>query len=121
MNSKIIKSILVLFTLSFVVSPLVFAQIPDLSTTGSDTIPGSKESYTFTNLVSTANKTVNIFVSILVVLAVLYMVWGGFTYITAGGDSGKIGEAKNRVLFGLIGVVIMIFAVGIFNLVSSYF
>jgi len=97
-----------------------FAQIPDISSTDGGLIPEASDTYTIQNLISTANTGIAIFVSILVTLSVLFMVWGGFTYITSGGDSDKVKDAKNRVVYGLVGIGVMILAVAAFNIIGSF-
>ncbi len=41
------------------------------------------------------------------VAAVIMMMWGGFKFMAAGGDPGKVGEAKNTIVYSLIGLVII--------------
>lgn len=43
-------------------------------------------------------------------LAVVYVLYGGFSYITAAGDSGKISSAKNNIIYALVGLVVVIVA-----------
>jgi hypothetical protein len=46
-------------------------------------------------------------VSIVIGIAGVIMVMlGGFRYITAGGDSGKISSAQNTILWALVGLVV---------------
>jgi len=49
---------------------------------------------------------INIFSVIVGVVAVIMMIVGGFRYVTSGGDSSKVGSAKNTILYALIGLVI---------------
>lgn len=58
----------------------------------------------------TLNKVINI-ISILVgVLAVVMIIFGGFKYITSGGEAEKVKGAKNTILYGLIGIIIVALA-----------
>ena len=43
-------------------------------------------------------------------VAVLYLIVGGFLYITAGGDEGKIDKAKNTIKNAIIGIVVILLA-----------
>lgn len=47
--------------------------------------------------------------------AVLYLLWSGFQYITAGGDDEKAGNARKGIVNAIIGVVIVSAAFLIFN------
>jgi hypothetical protein len=58
----------------------------------------------------TLNSIVNIISIIVGVVAVLMIIFGGFRYITSGGDAAKVTSAKNTILYGLIGLVIVALA-----------
>ena len=47
-----------------------------------------------------------------VVLAVIFIVWGGIMYMVAGGDETKAEEAKSRIMNGVIGAAVVL-AVGV--------
>lgn len=46
-------------------------------------------------------------INFLLVLATLVFLWGILKYITAGGDSAKIGEARSYIIWGIIGLAVM--------------
>jgi hypothetical protein len=52
-------------------------------------------------------QVVNIFSGVVGVVAVLMIIIGGFRYITSGGDSNKVGTAKNTLIYAIIGLVIV--------------
>jgi threonine/homoserine/homoserine lactone efflux protein len=39
-------------------------------------------------------------------VAVIYLIWAGFKYVTAGGDSKQAGEAKEGITHAIIGLAI---------------
>lgn len=43
-------------------------------------------------------------------LAFFWLVWGAFQYIFAGGDKEKIGRARSRITWAIIGLFIVILA-----------
>jgi len=53
---------------------------------------------------------INIFSVIVGIVAVIMIIWGGFKYITSGGDSGNITSAKNTIIYAIIGLVIVALA-----------
>lgn len=61
--------------------------------------------------------TVNIFSVIVGVIAVIMIIWAGLRYITSGGDSGKVGNAKNTMVYAIIGLVVVALAQFIVNFV----
>lgn len=53
---------------------------------------------------------INIFSLIVGIVAVIMIIYGGFRYITSGGDSGNIGTAKNTILYAIVGLIIVALA-----------
>ena len=47
-----------------------------------------------------------------VVIAVIFIVWGGIAYMSAGDDASKSGAAKSRIINGIIGALVVL-AVGL--------
>lgn len=74
------------------------------------------------NLVGPNGAFTNITNTILYVvgaIAVLMLVWGGIRYIISGGDSKKVTDAKNTILYALLGLIIAFFAYAIVNFVLN--
>ncbi|HEX3568541.1 MAG TPA: pilin [Candidatus Saccharimonadales bacterium] len=59
---------------------------------------------------SIVTDVVNIFSVIVGIVSVIMIIWGGFKYITSGGDSGNISAAKNTIVYALIGLVVVALA-----------
>jgi Type IV secretion system pilin len=51
--------------------------------------------------------------------AVIMVIVGGVYYITANGDSGKITNARNTIMYALIGLVVIIVARALINFVVN--
>jgi hypothetical protein len=100
---------------------MVHAQVPanDINTglcSGLNTATGTTDSCSATDADATTGigeiiKTIiNIFSIIVGAAAVIMIIYGGFRYITSGGDSGKVGNAKNTIIYALIGLIIVALA-----------
>lgn len=63
-----------------------------------------------TSLNNLLTQAVNIFSAIVGVIAVIMIIVGGLKYITSGGDSSKVGAAKNTLIYAIIGLVIVALA-----------
>jgi hypothetical protein len=50
-----------------------------------------------------------------------YMVFGGFQWIMAQGDKGKIENARNMITQGLIGLAVTAAAFALFKIVNYFF
>jgi hypothetical protein len=61
----------------------------------------------FNNLLA---KIINIISVIVGVVAVIMIIIGGFRYITSGGSPEKVSGAKNTILYGIIGLIIVALA-----------
>ncbi len=82
-------------------------------TAGSNTATstcGTAGSAGTTDLSTVASKIVSIFSIIIGITAVLMIIYGGFRYITSGGDSGKVGNAKNTLIYAIIGLIVVALA-----------
>jgi len=62
---------------------------------------------------------VNIFSVIVGVVAVIMIIYGGFRYIISGGDSSNVTNAKNTILYAIVGLVIVALAQFIVKFVLS--
>jgi hypothetical protein len=60
-----------------------------------------------------------ILISALAVL--LYLILGGFQWLTSGGDKGKTEAARNKITAALIGLLIVLASWAIYNLILSFF
>lgn len=90
---------------------------------GSQTASGSSGSCTSTeangSIQTIATKVVNIFSLIVGIVAVIMIIYGGFRYITSGGDSGKVSSAKNSLIYAIVGLIIVAIAQLIVNVVLT--
>lgn len=57
--------------------------------------------------------------SLLGIVAVVIVLIGGFTWMTAGGDEEKVGTAKKYIYSGVIGLAIILSAYAIANFVIT--
>lgn len=55
-------------------------------------------------------KVANIFAFITGVAAIIVIMLGGFTYITAGGDAGKAQTGRSMVIYAVVGLVVVVLA-----------
>jgi hypothetical protein len=53
---------------------------------------------------------INIFSAIIGVVAVIMIIFGGFRYITSGGNDSSVTSAKNTIMYAIIGLVIVALA-----------
>ena len=64
-------------------------------------------------------KVLNITFAIGVILALAYLIWGAFNWITSGGDKSKTAEARNKIVAAVVGLVLLGAAWGILTVVLT--
>ncbi|MDP3934774.1 MAG: hypothetical protein Q8Q46_00945 [Candidatus Giovannonibacteria bacterium] len=63
----------------------------------------------------------NRIIPILMIIATIVFLWGVIRYITAGGDEDKLKEGKSFIIFGLIGLFLMVAIWGVVRALVSQF
>lgn len=53
------------------------------------------------------------------IISVVMLIYGGIRYVLSGGDSKKVTDAKNTILYAIIGLIISILAYAIVNFVIN--
>lgn len=83
-----------------------------LAPTGDNTIncDSKNGSGTGDNITRLAKEAVNLFSIVVGAVAVIMIIYGGFRYITSGGDSGNVGNAKNTLIYAIVGLIIVALA-----------
>lgn len=73
-----------------------------------------------------ASQVINILLLLAGILAVIYLIWSGFQYITSAGNADRAKGARAGIINAVIGIVVIVaaffivrFAVGIGSTVSS--
>lgn len=64
-----------------------------------------------------ALRIVNYFLGFLGIVAVIMVIYGGITYVTAGGKDEAIGNAKKIIMYSLVGIIIILLSFAIVNTV----
>ncbi len=70
-----------------------------------------------TDLESTIGKLIKVVLGFLGIVCVLIVLWGGFEWMTAGGNDDKVRDAKKRLIAGVIGMAIIFSAYAITSFV----
>ncbi len=69
------------------------------------------------DLMSSITGILNGIIAALGIVAVIVIIIGGIGYMTSAGDSGKVKKAKDTILYGLIGLIVVALAFAIVNFV----
>jgi len=63
-----------------------------------------------TGIKNIAIQAVNIISIIVGVVAIIMIIYGGFKYITSGGESNNVSAAKNTLIYAIIGLIVVALA-----------
>ena len=74
-----------------------------------------------TSLGDIVSKIINFLLFFVGVVSVIMIIYGGIQYTTSAGDSGKVTNAKNTILYAIVGLIVSILAYAIVNFVVKTF
>jgi hypothetical protein len=80
------------------------ADLTFTDTPGSCTTSSSDATTKITNII---HSIVNLLSVIVAIAAVIMIIFGGFRYITSGGNDTSVTSAKNTILYAIIGLVVV--------------
>jgi hypothetical protein len=92
---------------AFLVPVVVFAQL----TIGEKNLTG---------VLKFINNILNTATGLIVALAVVYVLWGIFEYVKAG-DDDKRTEGRNKMVYGIIGIAVMVSLWGLVKVITNTF
>ncbi len=64
---------------------------------------------------------VNVLFTIAIVIALVFLIWGGIKWIMSGGDKGKVETARSTIIAALIGLIVTFAAYFLLNIVLNFF
>ncbi|MBI1975745.1 MAG: hypothetical protein HYS59_01950 [Candidatus Vogelbacteria bacterium] len=62
---------------------------------------------------------INPLIRLLFGLALIFFLWGVFEFVSAAGDESRLTKGKQHMVWGVLGMAIMVSAFGIVNLIIS--
>ena len=74
-----------------------------------------------TDLGNFVSKTISAIILVAGLATFMYIVYGGISWIMAGGDKGKLEEARAKITNGIIGLAIVASAWAIYLLLDYFF
>lgn len=110
--TKLIAVAVMVMSLAVFALPMA-ASAQDLSGVAPGDIPEGFAGLGQNDLIDTINNIITVLLGLLGILAVLLILWGGFIWMTAAGDSDKVDKAKKLIISGIIGLVIIFAAYAI--------
>ena len=125
MNKLKIALALVVATLSFglISAPAMAATCPDNTLRPGESVGSlaecNVEPDSGNGLIGTIQVIINVVLTVLGLVAVIMIIFGGVQYTTSSGDATKVTKAKNTILYAVVGLIIALLAFAIVNFVLN--
>jgi len=65
--------------------------------------------------------SLTIMLIVAVILTLIYLILGGIQWIQSGGDKQKVAQARSRITYAVIGLIVALVAFFIINVVGYFF
>lgn len=76
---------------------------------------------TIGDLIGVFTSIINGLMPFIVALAVLYFIWGVFQFVAAAGDEEARSSGRDKMIYGIIGIFVMVSVWGLVNLLKGTF
>lgn len=111
-TTQIVNIAAIVLTFVFALSPVALAQFTTPTSTGTN-LPND------TSLTGFIMKIINIALAVAGLIAVLFLIIGGFRYITSAGNEESAEQAKKIITNSIIGIVVIILSFVIVRVISN--
>jgi len=119
---KLLKTKIAISSLAFPVIILLLLGMANISSGQEARIPGVQQvgPSTMGGLVDVLRGVVRWIYIIFFVIAVMFILFAAFNYLTAGGDAEKVTTAKNQIIYAAIAIVVALLAVGFEVIIRNF-
>lgn len=83
------------------------------------TLPATAPATTGAQLLTLVDTLTNWVFAVFSVLTIIFVLLAAFQFITAGGDAVKLGEARSKLIWAVVGIVIALASKGLVPVVRS--
>lgn len=105
------KTILAVLLLGLILAPVV--SVNAIAINNPNTTFGESSFFAIIDNVA------NFLFGFIVILSIIFLVWGGIQYVTAGGDEAQMEKAKTTITYAIIGLFVAAVAYAIVILVLN--
>ncbi len=112
-TTKLVQITSIVLTFAFALAPLAFGAFQDPCASGTGGLPCD------TSISSFIIKIINIALTVAGLIAVLFLIVGGFRYITSAGNEETAEQAKKIITNSIIGIVVIILSFVIVRVISN--
>lgn len=84
-------------------------------------VPAAAFAQTLGDELRVFSRIVNALIPFIIGLAVLFFLWGVLQFVKAGGNEDDIREGRNRMVYGIIAIFVMVSLWGLVNILDNTF
>lgn len=99
-NKKVLSAILLSFLFMFMVTSVALAAPTAQKVSFDDP----------DKVIALVDKVALYFQAIVLIIAIIMIIYSGFLWMTAGGEEDKLGTARKTLIYGLVGIAVVLFA-----------
>ena len=77
--------------------------------------------FTAGNFGSLLSQLLTLIFVVSIIAALFYLVWGGFKWLTSGGDKTAVGAAREHIVAAMIGLIVIFLSYFILNILVHFF
>lgn len=112
-----------LFALFLMVSVLAVFALPVLAVPVDPPVelrlPATPPATTGAGLLTLVDAVTNWVFAIFTVLAVIFILLAAFQFVTAGGDAVKVGEARMKLIWAMVGIIVALASKGLVPVIRN--
>ena len=91
-----------------------------LETPGTEkSLPATPPASTGAGLLTLVDTITNWFFAIFTVLTLIFILLAAFQFVTAGGDEAKLGEARQKLIWAAVGIMVALISKGLVPIIRS--
>ena len=119
LNMKLLKTKIFLWLVigNLLLMPLVFVQAQGETRLN---LPGAVEKTSVGGIVDVLRSVVRWIYIIFFIIAVMFVLFAAFSYLTAGGDPERVTTAKNQIIYAAIAIAVALLAVGFEQIIRTF-
>src|SRR5437870_3803797 len=74
-----------------------------------------------TTVVKVIANALTLLLILVTILTLVYLIWGGINWTTSGGDKSKVAQARAKITYAIIGLIIAFISFGLLSLFGYFF
>lgn len=80
--------------------------------------PSDIHIFSLNNILSTG---ITLLFTFSIILTLFFLIYGGISFITSGGDKQKVVNARHKLTFAVVGLIVVLFSFFIVNFIGQLF